>query len=132
MGWQNYAMVLMKSNDLIHWTSSIVNIPETFPETFSEVYRVWAPQTIYDEKVDKYMVYFSMKEGDDSDKIYYAYANDDFTGLESEPKQLYYPPVNSDNKACIDGDIIYLNGKHHLFNKAEDGNPGIKLAISIS
>src|SRR5680860_573590 len=130
MGWKNYAMVLMKSNDLIHWTSSIVNIPEAFPKSFSEVYRVWAPQTIYDQKAGKYMIYFSMKEGDDPDKIYYAYANDDFTGLVSEPKQLYYPPANSNNKACIDGDIVYLNGKYHLFHKAEDGNPGIKLAVS--
>lgn len=130
MGWKNYAMILMKSNDLINWTSTIINIPEQYPETFSDVYRVWAPQTIYDEKEDKYMVYFSMKQGDDPDKIYYAYANEDFTGLESEPKQLYYPPANSNNKACIDGDIIFLNGKYHLFHKAEDGNPGIKLAIS--
>lgn len=130
MGWKNYAMILMKSTDLINWTSTIINIPETYPNTFSEVYRVWAPQTIYDDKADKYMVYFSMKEGNDPDKIYYAYANKDFTGLESEPKQLYYPPASSDNKAYIDGDIIYLNGKYHLFHKAEDGNPGIKLAVS--
>ncbi|MDO1513840.1 family 43 glycosylhydrolase [Maribacter confluentis] len=130
MGWKNYAMTLMKSTDLIHWTSSNINIPETFPDTFGEVYRVWAPQTIYDEKEQKYMVYFSMKQGNEPDKIYYTYANEDFTGFESVPKQLYFPPANSNNKACIDGVIIYHNGKYHLFHKAEDGNPGIKLAIS--
>lgn len=130
MGWSNYAMVLMKSADLIHWESSVVNIPETYPERFGKVHRVWAPQTIYDERADKYMVYFSMKEGNDPDVIYYAYANADFTGLEGLPRQLYYPPAESNTRACIDGDIIYKDGQYHLFYKAEDGDPGIKLAIS--
>lgn len=130
MGWSNYAMVLLKSTDLIHWESSVVNIPETYPEIFGKVHRVWAPQTIYDETTGKYMVYFSMKEGDDPDVIYYAYANENFTGFEAAPKQLYFPPADSNTKACIDGDIIYKDGKYHLFYKAEDGNPGIKLAIS--
>ncbi|GLB50361.1 family 43 glycosylhydrolase [Neptunitalea lumnitzerae] len=130
MGWKNYAMVLMKSTDLINWTSSVINIPESFPNEYGDVYRVWAPQTIYDDATGKYMVYFSMKQGDDPDKIYYAYANEDFTALEAAPKQLYYPPANSNNKACIDGDIIKKDGKFYLFHKAEDGKPGIKLAIS--
>ena len=130
MGWSNFAMVMMKSNDLINWQSSIVNIPETYPDKFGKVHRVWAPQTIYDRAEDKYMVYFSMKEGNDPDVIYYAYANKDFTGFESAPKQLYYPPADSNTKACIDGDIIYKEGRYYLFYKAEDGDPGIKLAIS--
>lgn len=130
MGWNNFAMILMKSNDLVHWTSAVVNIPEAFPDEYADVHRVWAPQTIYDSAQDKYMVYFSMKQGDDPDKIYYAYANKEFTALESAPKQLYYPPKESNNKACIDGDIIPFNGKYYLFHKAEDGDPGIKLAIS--
>ncbi len=130
MGWNNYAMVLMKSTDLIHWKSSVVNIPETYPDRFGKVHRVWAPQTIYDKKTNKYMVYFSMKEGNDPDKIYYAYANEDFTGFEAAPMQLYYPPADSNTRACIDGDIICKDGKYHLFYKAEDGEPGIKLAIS--
>ncbi len=129
-GWNNYAMILLKSTDLIHWESSVVNIPETFKNEFSDVNRVWAPQTIYDEATKKYMVYFSMKQGDDPDKIYYAYANADFSGLESAPEQLYFPPEESNTKACIDGDIVFFNGKYHLFHKAEDGDPGIKLAVS--
>ncbi|WP_321286794.1 family 43 glycosylhydrolase [uncultured Sunxiuqinia sp.] len=127
MGWKNYAMVLMKSTDLIHWESSKVNIPESFPDEFGDVWRVWAPQTIYDEQTGKYMIYFSMKQGDDPDKIYYAYANEDFTELEDAPEQLFYSPTNN---ACIDGDIIFHDGKYHLFMKSEDGKPGIKLAIS--
>ncbi|MGE4285026.1 MAG: family 43 glycosylhydrolase [Phycisphaerae bacterium] len=130
MGWSNFAMVMLKSTDLIHWTSSIVHIPDTYPEQFGDVYRVWAPQTIYDRKAGKYMLYFSMKQGNAPDKIYYAYANEDFTALEAAPKQLYFPPSGSNNRACIDGDIIEKGGRYYLFHKAEDGKPGIKLAIS--
>ncbi len=128
MGWNNYAMILMKSTDLINWNSSVVNIPETFPKEFGDVDRVWAPQTIYDKAVGKYMVYFSMKKnGNHPDIIYYAYANKDFTGLESAPKQLLYNPTNN---ACIDGDIIEKDNMFYLFHKSESGAPGIKLAIS--
>lgn len=130
MGWRNDAMVMMKSNDLVHWEHSTVNIPETFPDRFGKVWRVWAPQVIYDRAEKKYMVYFSMKENKDPDKIYYAYANDDFTGLSTVPKQLYEPPPESNNKACIDADIVEKDGKFYLFYKAEDGPPGIRLAVS--
>lgn len=130
-GWNNYAMILMKSSDLINWESSVINIPETYPDEFGDVDRVWAPQTIYDEATGKYMVYFSMKaKGAHPDIIYYAYANKDFIGLEAAPKQLYFPPAESNTRACIDGDIIPFEGKFYLFHKAEDDDPGIKLAIS--
>ncbi len=128
MGWNNYALILMKSTDLIHWESSIINIPETYPTEFGNVDRVWAPQTIYDETNGKYMVYFSMKEkGNHLDIIYYAYANQDFSGFESAPKQLLFNP---DGNACIDGDIIKKDNKFYLFHKSESGAPGIKLAVS--
>jgi arabinoxylan arabinofuranohydrolase len=126
MGWNNHAMVLMKSPDLINWTSSVVNIPKTFPQ-FRRVDRVWAPQTIYDEMTRKYMIYFSMKEPRRPDKFYYAYANNDFAGLESAPKQFYSPPRQ---QATIDADIVKKDNKYHLFYKGEDREPGIHLAIS--
>jgi len=126
-GWNsNRAMVLMKSNDLIHWKSSVVNFQKRFAGNDS-LLRVWAPQTIYDPVAKKYMVYYSLKHGNDPDKIYYSYANADFTDLETEPKQLFFSPTNS---ACIDGDIVLKDGKYHLFFKGESGKPGIKLAIS--
>lgn len=126
-GWNsNRAMVLLKSTDLIHWTSSVVNIQERFPNN-ENLLRVWAPQTIYDAKVKKYMVYWSMKHGNDPDKIYYAYANAAFTDLETEPKQLFFSPTNG---SCIDGDIIYDNGKYNLFFKTEGNGNGIKKAVS--
>jgi len=126
-GWDsNRAMVLLKSTDLVNWTSSIVNIQKKYPGQDS-LLRVWAPQTIYDIKAGKYMIYFSMKHGKDPDKIYYAYANADFTDLETEPQQLFFSPTNG---ACIDGDIVFKDGKYHLFFKTEGEGAGIKIAVS--
>ena len=128
-GWTNTAMTLLKSDDMLSWSSTIIDIPQTYPE-FSEVMRVWAPQTIYDPSAKKYMVYFSMLEPGSYDKIYYAYVNEDFTGLESAPKQLFFNP---NEKASIDGDIIKKDGKFYLFYKTEgDTDKGIKVAISDS
>jgi arabinoxylan arabinofuranohydrolase len=126
-GWDsNRAMILMKSPDLINWKTSVVNFQTKYAGN-EDLKRVWAPQTIWDSKAGKYMVYFSLKNGSQPDKIYYAYANADFTDLETEPKQLYFSPNNA---ACIDADIILKDGKYHLFYKGETGSPGIKLALS--
>ena len=127
LGWSsNRAMVLMKSTDLINWTSSVVNFQKRFLGQDS-LLRVWAPQTIYDPKAKKYMVYYSLKHGNDPDKIYYSYANADFTDLESEPKQLFFSPTNG---SCIDGDIVTKDGKYYLFFKTEGQGNGIKIAVS--
>ncbi|WP_288879124.1 family 43 glycosylhydrolase [Pedobacter panaciterrae] len=126
-GWDsNRAMVLLKSADLVNWTSSIVNIQKRFPNQDS-LLRVWAPQTIYDKEADKYMIYWSMKHGAGPDIIYWAYANKDFTDLETEPKQLFFSPTNG---PCIDGDIVFDQGKYHLFYKTEDSEKGIRVAVS--
>src|SRR5690606_18131217 len=66
-------------------------------------------------------------KGSNPDIIYYAYANKDFTALETAPKQLLFNPTNN---ACIDGDIIKKDNKYYLFHKSESGDPGIKLAVS--
>lgn len=126
-GWSsNRAMVLLRSTDLINWKSSVVNIQKKYPgqETLQ---RVWAPQTIYDAKAGKYLVYFSLKYGNDPDKIYYAYANKDFTDLEGELKQLFVSPTNG---SFIDGDIVAKDGKFYLFFKTEGQGNGIKIAVS--
>lgn len=126
-GWDsNRAMVLLKSEDLINWSHSIVNIQQTY-EGQDDLKRVWAPQTIYDHKAGKYMIYWSMKHGDGPDIIYYAYANDSFTGLTGEPRPLFIP---ADRKPCIDGDIVYKDGKYHLFYKTEGHGNGIKVAVT--
>lgn len=130
-GWgPNYGMVLMTSSDLIHWSAHDVNIRQAFPELekgTDSINRVWAPQTIYDPAKKKYMVYWAMRFGTHPDKLYYAYANKDFTGLETVPRQLFFSP---DSAACIDADIVVKDGQYHLFFKTEDRRPGIKSAVS--
>ena len=126
-GWDsNRAMILLKSTDLVKWESSVVNIQTTFPGN-ENLKRVWAPQTIYDAKAGKYLVYFSLQYAGGPDKIYYAYANKDFTALESAPKLLFVP---KSERACIDGDIIEKDGVYHLFYKTETEKAGIKVATT--
>ncbi|MDE6278418.1 MAG: glycoside hydrolase family 43 protein [Paramuribaculum sp.] len=125
LGWDsNRGLTLLKSPDLIHWTASPINIQQRF-EGNDDLLRVWAPQTIFDSRAGKYMVYWSMKHGDGPDIIYYAYANDDFTDFITEPKPLFLP---ADGQSCIDGDIVCVNGTYHLFYKTEGHGNGIKKA----
>lgn len=125
-GWDsNRGMVLFTSDDLINWKHSTVHIPERFPE-WENVTRVWAPEMIWDPEYvnedgskGRYMVYFSMLTNDgkaEYDKIYYCYANDDFTDLISEPVLLF-----ENGCATIDGDIIYdeKSGLYHMIFKNE-------------
>jgi len=126
-GWDsNRAMVLMKSNDLVNWTSTVINIQEKYAGQ-ENLLRVWAPQTIYDPNEKKYMVYWSMKHGTGPDIIYYAYANETFTDLIGKPEQLFFP---KNGKSCIDGDIIYKNGIFHMFYKTEGDGDGLKKAMT--
>jgi hypothetical protein len=129
-GWNsNRAMVLLKSADLINWTSSVVNIQKKYANQ-NNLQRVWAPQTIFDSQAGKYMIYWSMKYGENADRIYYAYANSDFTDLEGEPKILFTPQSGD---FCIDADIIRKDSLYHLFYKT--GNKegaGIKKAVTSS
>ncbi len=115
-GWnENPGIVLLRSDDLIHWQHSKINLSKQYAENFGDAYWVWAPQTIYDKKAGKYMIYFTLQRTGDGRKsliTYYAYANKDFTDFESEPKVLFNAKYGS-----IDNDIIEHNGKYHLFYK---------------
>ncbi len=129
LGWSsNRGMVLMKSTDLIHWQHSTVNFPTRYTKAWKNVIRVWAPETIYDRKAGKYMVFYSLRTSDPGsfDKIYYQYANSDFTDLEGEPRWLF-----DAGNATIDGDIVYNDADqlYHLFYKQESGR-GIYQAVS--
>ena len=119
-GWnENPGIVLMKSVDLVNWTHSKINLGRDWP-AFSDAYWVWAPQTIYDRKAKKYMIYFTLQRtGDHRQSLitYYAYANKDFTAFESEPKRLFSAKYGS-----IDNDIIYKDGVYHLFYKGNTKN----------
>lgn len=128
-GWgPNEGIVLLTSSDLIHWQSGKVHIPTRFPQ-WAGVNRVWAPQTIYDPQKKKYLIYWSMRKGNDPDVFYYAYANADFTDLETEPQVLYASPGK---KSCIDADIVQKDGTYHLFYKTEGSGNGIKQLLATT
>ena len=129
-GWgNNRGLVLMKSHDLINWTHTVININELSPE-LADIGCAWAPETIYDEKTGRMMIYFTMRHKNGPNKLYYVYANNDFNRIETTPKLLFeYPDPKI---TAIDGDICYANGKYHLFYVAHDGTPGIKQATSDS
>lgn len=135
-GWnENPGIVLLSSDDLLHWKHAKINLSKDYPKHFGDAYWVWAPQTIYDRKAQKYMIYFTLQRDDRKSLItYYAYANKNFTGFESEPKQLFSAKYGS-----IDNDIIEKDGTYHLFYKGntkdENGKEiknGIQQATSKS
>jgi len=125
-GWDsNRGIVMMKSRDLVNWTHSTVHFPDKYKNTpYAKVTRVWAPETIWDPQAEKYMVYFSLLTSDNTipyDKVFYCYANADFTDLEGEPTFFY-----DRGSATIDMDIVYneSDGLYHGFYKNE-GSGGI-------
>ncbi|MEL1239500.1 family 43 glycosylhydrolase [Flavobacterium flavipallidum] len=133
-GWDyNPGIVLMHSKNLLDWKSSVIDIEKLYPKKFKDIKWVWAPQTFYDTKAKKYLVYFTVRfKYNEKLDFYAAYANKDFTALESEPKLLY-----SAKDGAIDGDIIFKDGIYHLFYKGntKDANGkeiqnGIKQATS--
>lgn len=128
-GWDsNRGMVLLKSEDLVNWSHTVINMQKRYKEQ-EKLKRVWAPQTIFDPEAGKYLVYWSMQYAGGADVIYYAYANKEFTDLEGEPKVLFLP----ENKtSCIDGDIVNKEGVFHLFYKTEGSGNGIKVATTSS
>ena len=111
-GWgNNRALVLMKSYDLIHWTHSDFRVDLAFPE-LGDIDCSWAPETIYDPNEKKMMVYFTIRYNNERANIYYSYANEDFTRLETTPKMI----TKLDG---IDGDIVKLGDKYHMHYVSE-------------
>lgn len=135
-GWgSNPGIILMKSANLTDWSHSVIDIAKLYPKKFANIHWAWAPQTFYDSKKKKYLVYFTVRFKDDGKLDFYsAYANKDFTGFESEPKLMFSPKFGG-----IDGDIIYKDGLYHFFfkgnTKDENGKEfenGIQQATSKS
>ncbi len=128
-GWgNNRALVFMKSTDLIHWSVSNFRLDTAF-KGYEDIGCAWAPETIYDTDKHKMMVYFTMRIKNGTNRLYYSYANDDFTGLETEPQLLFRYPKDI---TYIDADITKVDGKYHMFYVPHDGEPGIKQAVSDS
>ena len=130
-GWgNNRGLVLMASDDLIHWTHHVARIDKLFPENFGQVACTWAPQTIWDPEVGKPMVYFSIRpKAGDRTKVYYSYADEAFTTLETEPKVLFEYP--DEKKEVVDADICPMpDGRYFMTYVSQDNPAGIKYMIS--
>lgn len=107
-GWgNNRALVLMKSWDLIHWTHADFRVDLAFPE-LGDIDTSWAPQTTYDPVAGKMVVYFTIRYNNRDANIYWSYANEDFTRLETTPKLI--PGI-----AGIDADLTLVDGTWQMF-----------------
>jgi beta-xylosidase len=127
-GWgNNRALVLMKSWDLINWKRTNVRF-DTLSAALNDIGCVWAPETIYDEKKGKLMVYFTMRFKNERNKLYYVYVNDDFNKIETMPQLLFQYPVP--HVSDIDGDITKVGDSFHLFYVAHEGHTSIRQATS--
>lgn len=144
--WDNYGIDLLKSDDLIHWTSVTFDYrkglsnfcdpqsPSVYKD-WSTINRVWAPQIFWDPNYvwpsgerGGYMIYYSMlnRPEEKYDRMYYSYADKSFTKL-TQPRLLF-----DWGYATIDADINYLesDGLYHMLIKKEGGRPGIYTATS--
>ncbi len=107
-GWgNNRAIVMMKSYDLIHWTHSDFRVDIAFPE-LGDIDCSWAPETIYDPVKKKMMVYFTIRYNNKDANIFWSYANDDFTKLETVPQKIT-------TIGGIDADITRVGNQYQMF-----------------
>jgi hypothetical protein len=130
-GWgNNRGLVLMASDDLIHWTHHVARIDKLFPERFGEIGCAWAPQTIWDPEAGKPMVYFTIRQqAGGRTKLYYSYADEAFTTLETEPQLLFeYPDTTIQ---VLDADICPMpDGRYFMTYVSQENPGGIKYMVS--
>ncbi len=117
-GWvSNHALVTWKSTDLINWTDETIIDIRDYGGEFKDTTRAWAPQAIWDEEAQMYMVYWANSTvQNDNAAIYYAYTSD-FKTM-TTPKYLYGRP----GLQTIDSDIAFNkeNGKYYMYFKHDE------------
>ncbi len=117
-GWtSNHALVTWKSADLVEWTDETILDMRDFGGEFANTTRAWAPQAIWDEKADAYMVYWANStEENDVAAMYYAHTTD-FKTI-TKPRLLY----ERKGIQTIDGDIVYneKNGYYYMYFKHDE------------
>ena len=105
-------IVLLKSDDLTEWSAKGVYFPERFPELKDNLKEVSYPRVIYDPAAKKYLDYFSMLQSEIRTKLYGAYANADFTDLETAPRLMF----ELDDSAVADARIIPSGGSFYMYD----------------
>lgn len=126
-GWNsNNSMVMWDSKDLINWENERIFDFSQFENT-KNADRVWAPQVIYDDDKNEYMIYWSHSNKDDElpTILWYIYTKD-FKSFTTKPKVLFKP---KGNLAGIDGDIVKKDNKYYLYY-ADEKKDGICCAVS--
>lgn len=127
-GWgNNRGLVLMKSWDLMNWMRTNIRFNE-LSARFKEIGCAWAPETTYDDKTGKLMIYFTMRYHTEAAKLYYVYVNEEYNRLESMPRVLFEYP--NEKITALDADITKIGDKYRKFYVSHDGQAGIKQAVS--
>lgn len=118
LGWSsNKNLIRAKSKDLINWTdTAIIEIAGKYSST-AGCDRAWAPQAIWDESRNSYMIYWANHSNETGSRtiMYYAYSKD-LKNLDTAPS-LLFAPANGDS--AIDSDIIFQNGTYYMYYKNE-------------
>lgn len=109
-------MTVWKSNDLITWSNETNIDAKNIPGINFEK-NLWAPQALWDDAEQKYMVYYSTNVGG-SKAVVYSYTSDLFDVTK------YSVPQKIGNFAFsnIDADITKVGDEYVLFIKNEDDN----------
>ena len=125
----NRGLVLLKSFDLIHWTRTNLDFTKLTtptgvsdvdgsPISWEDVGCVWAPEMTIDDRNGQIMMHFTTRFLRSRNRIYYAYMNDEFTAMTTEPKFLFGSETDENGNFrfnMIDSDIIKVGDTYHLF-----------------
>ncbi len=118
-------MTVWKSNDLIKWTSETHIDAKNIPGNSFEN-NLWAPQALWDDAEQKYMVYYSTNVNN-SKTVVYSYTTDllDVTKYSAPQK------ISDFSFSIIDADITKVGDEYVMFAKYE-GQSRIYAAVSSS
>ena len=109
-------MTVWKSNDLITWSNETHIDAKNIPGVSFEN-NLWAPQALWDDAEQKYMVYYSTDVGG-SKAVVYSYTSDLFDVTKYSAPQ----KISDFTFSNIDADITKVGDEYVLFIKNEDGN----------
>ena len=124
-------LVVWESTDLVNWSE-----PQLVYAGFDNAGCVWAPEAIYDEATDDYLVYWSSrdksKNGTDQNALrVYVCRTKDFHTF-SEPKVWLSEDQDTGNEVnIIDSTIVKSDGKFYRFSTS-DWNTVIDVSNSLS
>lgn len=109
-------MTVWKSNDLITWSNETHIDAKNIPGVSFEN-NLWAPQALWDDAKQEYMVYYST-DVDNKKAVVYSYTSDLFDVTKYSAPQ----KIGDFKFSNIDADITKVGNEYVLFIKNEDGN----------